>query len=221
MLIEVSPDQVPLPHIIQAFIRCLIESDQKDPEGRPVRAKGTITDFLRVLKQILVQKFGQSEISSIFPTNTFQEIRQFINECVLNGGLARNGLRKRNWVGVAVLYEIGMRAWSLQLQEPIMPWDNFIQFWMAVVLQSATCLRVGEIFASCGHAGKYMTWGDVYLHLQKDKRRDWVAAPPTMEDLQAIITIRFMKGHKYVVLLYLDLLTFANLILDFYTIKRK
>ncbi|KAJ6179848.1 hypothetical protein N7519_010309 [Penicillium mononematosum] len=70
-------------------------------------------------------------------------------------------------------------------------WTNTITFF-GVVLQTATGCRVGDMIRSGSYTGsEFVAWGDVDLRL-----RGPMHTPVTVEDLECVIRIRYVKGPK-------------------------
>jgi hypothetical protein len=145
------------------------------------------------VSNILRHKFSSWESRD---TKSFRHyINTLIRQSVDNGKLYDGKKRNPEWVTARVVKHLAVSFVTSCLQEGTVSWDVVVLRWMILVLQAALGCRAGDMVLSTRyHGSECVAWSDVSITLKDDPN-------PTVDSFQAVITLRFTKGNKYVIYL--------------------
>jgi hypothetical protein len=97
----------------------------------------------------------------------------------------------RNWAGVVVVRKLASSLFNQAFREGTMTWDIPIAKCLSIVLVAALGVRTGDVTVAPHdeHTLPFLAYEDIVIRLKDGD---------TIDDLEAVVTIRNEKGSKYV-----------------------
>lgn len=134
-------------------------------------------------------KFQYRDLKDNYGTYEVTRIETYLDQQVTLGRLTRGVWHKRQWLGFLMVQKMVTSFAEHHLMHGALSWDIVILRMLAVVLQCACNARPGDIARSDQYSGKEaLLFRDVELTLKENGT--------TVQDVQAKITMRFVKGYK-------------------------
>jgi len=119
-------------------------------------------------------------------------IATLLDALLQEGKLTRDPSWERNWAGVVVVRKLVCSLIDQAFAEGTMTWDITLAKCLSIVLVASLGARTGDVTVAPRdqHTLPYLVYKDVVIKMRK--------GGSTIDDLEAVITLRNEKGNKYV-----------------------
>lgn len=174
----------PNPKLVKHFIDTIVRRIKPHVKGKEVPSLTTIQGIYYEVTSYFY--FAHPQFSKPWTQHWVARTRAFFNHLASSKRVVKGRWYKQQWVRFKVAERINQHWVSHALEQGTISSDGIWQALATLVIQSATCARIGDVLRSkCYEGQEYLTWPCIRWH--------FYLAQPIINNLHCKITLQYCK----------------------------